>query len=236
MPSVTKMKVVPPSILMGSRGWCVSTKVGAWYGGLSPHQPFQFSSGQGPRIGPNMFRPRMKAPNPSIERRAYSSSIPSEPPSLPVMARKVRVSRNHRCNSIPRLPRGFSRLCPGPAPNPSSEIEKPATRTRVMTPSTACDHDRSGLPDLHRNAERQFGHADGAARVRAGLLAPQLQDQVGEAVDHRRLPDETRRGVDHAERAYPVRDAIQVAELPLQAAEHGQRGEPRGFVTLLHRE
>ena len=27
--SVTKMKVVPPSISIGSRGWCVSTKVGA---------------------------------------------------------------------------------------------------------------------------------------------------------------------------------------------------------------
>jgi len=30
--------------------------------GLSPHQPFQFMSGQGPRIGPNMFLPRIHAP------------------------------------------------------------------------------------------------------------------------------------------------------------------------------
>jgi hypothetical protein len=30
MPSVTKWKVVPPAISMLSRGWCVSTKTGAW--------------------------------------------------------------------------------------------------------------------------------------------------------------------------------------------------------------
>src|SRR3979409_2219313 len=29
MPSVMKWKVVPPSILIDARGWCVSTKVGA---------------------------------------------------------------------------------------------------------------------------------------------------------------------------------------------------------------
>src|SRR5580692_4830894 len=45
----------------------------------------------------------------------------------------MRVPNNHRCSSRPRLPSGFSRLCSGPAPKPSSEIEKPATRTLVMT-------------------------------------------------------------------------------------------------------
>ncbi len=30
MPSVTKWKVVPPSIVMGARAWCVSTKTGTW--------------------------------------------------------------------------------------------------------------------------------------------------------------------------------------------------------------
>jgi hypothetical protein len=30
--------------------------------GLSPHHPFQWSSGQGPRTGPNMFRPMFHAP------------------------------------------------------------------------------------------------------------------------------------------------------------------------------
>jgi hypothetical protein len=31
------------------------------------------------------------------------------------------------------LPSGFSRLCSGPAPKPSSEIEKPATRTFIIS-------------------------------------------------------------------------------------------------------
>ena len=46
--------------------------------------------------GPNMFRPRMKAPKPSIERWAKVSSTPSEPPPLPNMAlrRRSRVRKN----------------------------------------------------------------------------------------------------------------------------------------------
>jgi hypothetical protein len=51
----------------------------------------------------------------------------------PCIARNVLVPKYHRCNSVPRLPRGSSMLCSGPAPNPSSESEKPATRTFVMT-------------------------------------------------------------------------------------------------------
>jgi hypothetical protein len=35
MPSVTNVKVVPPCIVTGARGWCVSTKTGAWCGGSS---------------------------------------------------------------------------------------------------------------------------------------------------------------------------------------------------------
>ena len=38
-PSVTKWNVVPPAITIGSCGWWVRTKTGAWYGGSSPHQP-----------------------------------------------------------------------------------------------------------------------------------------------------------------------------------------------------
>src|SRR6266498_1084489 len=33
----------------------------------------------------------------------------------------------HSCNPSPPLPRGLSRLCSGPAPNPSREIEKLST-------------------------------------------------------------------------------------------------------------
>ena len=48
IPSVTKWKVVPPSISSGSRSWWVRTKTGAWKGGSSPHQPFQ--AGPRPRV------------------------------------------------------------------------------------------------------------------------------------------------------------------------------------------
>jgi hypothetical protein len=74
--------------------------------------------GHSPRTGPNILRPRMKAPNPSTERRAKASSTPSEPPPSPCIARNALVPKNHRCNSIPHLPSGSSTLCSGPAPNP----------------------------------------------------------------------------------------------------------------------
>src|ERR1700747_1407495 len=81
----------------------------------------------------------MNAPTPSSERCPYSSSTPPEPPLLPNIAWKERVRMNHGCSSCPRLPSGFSRLCSGPAPKPSSETEKPATRTFVITPLSDCD-------------------------------------------------------------------------------------------------
>ena len=62
LPSVTKWKVVPPAISIGSRAWWVSTNTGARKGGSSPHQPFQSLSPQSPRIGPYMLRPMMYAP------------------------------------------------------------------------------------------------------------------------------------------------------------------------------
>ena len=77
IPSVTKWKVVPPSITIGARAWWVRTKVGAWYGGLSPHQPFQSGPPQSSPAGPNILRPRMKAPKPSAVARAKRSSVPA---------------------------------------------------------------------------------------------------------------------------------------------------------------
>ena len=61
IPSVTKVKVVPPRIGSIGRGWWVRTKTGRWYGGSSPHQPFH-SRSQSSRPGLNMLRPMMKAP------------------------------------------------------------------------------------------------------------------------------------------------------------------------------
>ena len=44
-------------------------------------------------------------------------------------------------------------------------------------------------------------------------LAPQIEDEVAEAVDHRRRGGELGRGVDEAENLEPAGDAIQVPEL-----------------------
>ena len=86
--------------------------------------------------------------------------------------------------------------------------------------------------DLHRNIERQPRHADGGARVGARVGAEHLQDQVGEAVDHRREPVEPGAGVDHAEYPQPRLDPVQVAQRLLQAGQDRQGGQPSGRVAL----
>ena len=65
--------------------------------------------------GAEHVRPRMKAPKPSIARRANSSSGPVSPPLSPCISRKVRVGKYHSNSSGPRLPRGCSRLYSVPA-------------------------------------------------------------------------------------------------------------------------
>ena len=117
MPSVTKWKTVPPSIVIGSRGWWLSTKMGTWYGGSSPHQPFHASSGQGPRIGPNMFRPRIQAPMLRNPRAANSSSMPVLPPTVAnTFDWKVAVANAQVCSASPPTPSGWTRFWSGPAP------------------------------------------------------------------------------------------------------------------------
>ena len=58
-PLVTKVKVVPPFISIGSRAKLVRTNTGALYGGSAPHQPCQVES-HAPRPGPNMLRPKIR--------------------------------------------------------------------------------------------------------------------------------------------------------------------------------
>src|SRR6185437_3450336 len=60
--------------------------------------------------------------------------------------------------SRPRLPSGFSRLCSGPAPKPSSETENPATRTFAMTAFPDC-HPQS----VNQQPDGRFGRPDGSA-------------------------------------------------------------------------
>src|ERR1700736_6309099 len=77
--------------------------------GLSPPHPFQVSSGQGPRRGPNMLRPMIHAPILLNPRSAKSLSMPVVPPSLLNICRNVRVAKAHSCNATPPMPIGLSR-------------------------------------------------------------------------------------------------------------------------------
>src|SRR5574337_1283007 len=138
MPSVTKRNSVPPVMRSGARAWCVSTNTGTWYGGSSPHQPRQLSSRQGPRIGPNMLRPRIQAPMLSKPFAAAALSTPVSPPSCPCRLRQTRLWKNHSISSGPFTPSGCCRSWSGPAPNPSMEIEKLWTRSLDMGFAAPC--------------------------------------------------------------------------------------------------
>src|SRR4030095_2567069 len=89
--------------------------------------------------------------------------------------------------------------------------------------------------DLDRNSEGQLGHSYCASRVRAALRTARVDDQVREAVDDGGLAIEARSGIDHAEDPRPRCDAVQRAELALQAAQDRESGEPCGGVRLLER-
>src|ERR1044071_5591742 len=89
--------------------------------------------------------------------------------------------------------------------------------------------------DLDRDPERQLGQPDRGARVLPRFRPVQLEDQVGESVDHGRLVDEAGRRVDHPEDAQPARHAVEVAELALERPEDRERRQPRGLVALFER-
>src|SRR6266496_4798960 len=124
MPSVAKVKVVPPRMVKGWREWWVSTNTGPWYGGSSPHQPVQFGS-HSPRIGPNMLRPMTKAP---AERISSSSALFSSG-----------VSNIQACRrSTGPSPKGFSRVWLGPATYPSAETEISHTTLLMRSSAYQC--------------------------------------------------------------------------------------------------
>ena len=122
MPSVTKMKVVPPSLATGSRAWWVTMKTGVWKGGSSPHQPSQGSSPHGPSP-PNMFLPMTVAPMFSSDSSTTSVEALTSPPSLPWGLRQASSAMTHSWSCSPPSPSGFSSLWFGPAMKPSSDIE-----------------------------------------------------------------------------------------------------------------
>ena len=96
-----KWYVVPPSISIGGRGWCVRMNVGVWNGGLGPHQPFHSGSSCQPG-GPNLLAPMISAPIPTANCREKASSTPPVPPVPPVMSWfHHRVVNIHSCSRSP---------------------------------------------------------------------------------------------------------------------------------------
>ena len=72
-----------------------------------------------------------------------------------------------------------------------------------------------------------------ADRAWRPALAPQLQDQVAEAVDDGRRHVEALGAAHEAERLDPGRHAVEVSELLLERGEHRQAGRSRRLVGLL---
>src|SRR5262249_50709767 len=90
--------------------------------------------------------------------------------------------------------------------------------------------------DLDGNAVRQLGQTNSGARVLAALRAEELVEEVGGAVDHLGHAVEAGRHVDHAHQSHDALDAVELAQLLLEAREDRQRDQPRGGVALLDGE
>jgi len=90
--------------------------------------------------------------------------------------------------------------------------------------------------DLHRRAEGQLAEADRGAGVRPPLRPVELEDELGEAVDHGRELGEAGRRVHHAEDAAPGPHPLEVPQRALQAAQHAQGHLPGGAHPLLQAE
>ena len=128
MGPVAKMKVVPPSISIGSRSWWVITNVGRAIRrvGTPPADPAVV----GPRAAretPNMLRPRMVAPTFSKAWATKWSSTPCEPPSWPIISRPLRVANIQSVNPSVWSPNGCLRRWLRPAANPSTDIMRQRT-------------------------------------------------------------------------------------------------------------
>src|SRR5690606_5837315 len=164
MPSVTKWKVVPPSIGCGSRGWWVRTNTGAWNGGSSPHQPFHGRS-QAPRTGPNMLRPIRNAP---------ASVICSTSARFSSGVSNIQACSRAPVPSAPSSPNGRSSVWWRPAAYPSTEtvrlqitlpvrafiavgllVGRVMGGSRVVRAGARCGPSLGGLPPLPQHLQAQ---------------------------------------------------------------------------------
>src|SRR5215218_6715702 len=167
-------------------------------------------------------------PSPSETKRlSVSSGRSSLYRSIPDAVGSAPVQRDRSC-SINKIPSQTGQRYG----NPASAIVRPH-RTQCILMSGVCllvnlgDH-----LDLDRAAEREFGDADRGAGVPA-VLAPQLLEQLGGAVDDPRLLPEPRRGRDVPCDLYYLADPAQVAKDMVQFSHAVQGGETRGGVGVL---
>ena len=98
------------------------------------------------------------------------------------------------------------------------------------------------LTRSRRSPRSRPGRRTAAARRRSPSarggrpVAPELEHQVGEAVDHRRRLVEAGRALDQPERLDPTGHPVELAELRLQRGEDRERRQARRLVALLDRE
>src|SRR5262245_24164499 len=89
--------------------------------------------------------------------------------------------------------------------------------------------------DLDGHVERQMRHAHRGSRSKA-LRSVEVENEIGEAVDHGRVLREAVDGVDVAVDLEPAGDRVEVTKLALDRPEDVQRRELRGRNGLLDRQ
>jgi TrmH family RNA methyltransferase len=119
-----------------------------------------------------------------------------------------------------------------PLPGPADSLNV-AVAAGIVLFEALRSRERDGRLDLDREPGRQLRDADRRACAESALLAPQVDHQVAEPVDHRRLVGEAGRRPDEAEHLHPARDAVERSELVVEDAAHEERGVPRRDVRLV---
>ena len=104
MPSVTKVNVVPPCLVTGSRAWWVRMNTGWWKGGSSPHQPSALgSSSHGPSPPLNIRLPITVAPVLRSVSSTTSESALVSPPDRPCGSRQLFSAKAHSWRPLAAL-------------------------------------------------------------------------------------------------------------------------------------
>src|SRR5215831_12241614 len=87
--------------------------------------------------------------------------------------------------------------------------------------------------DLDRDAVRELGEPDRGTGMFPVLRPEQLVEEIRRAVDHLRHAVEAGGRVDHSKQSHHPLHAVEVAELLLEAREHGEGNRARGGISLL---